>query len=198
MAAIPYSASDYLTALQNLLPRGKVWPKEPDTVQSLVLSGFSQSLARLDSRATYLITDAFPTTTYELLPDWENSLGLPDPCAGTAPSIAARRAQVVAKFIGNGGQSSAWIISYATALGYTITITNYAPARVGASHIGDPLNDSSWAHAWAVNAPLNSVTYATIGTSGVGDPLANWGNTVLECEIKSIAPAQTKVLFIYS
>jgi uncharacterized protein YmfQ (DUF2313 family) len=51
-----------------------------------VLSGFTPAFERLTARANNLLIDAFPGSTYELLPEWEATLGLPDPCAGEAPT----------------------------------------------------------------------------------------------------------------
>jgi uncharacterized protein YmfQ (DUF2313 family) len=56
-------------------------------VQSQVLYGLAKSYERETARANNLLVDSFPLTTYELLPEWESSLGLPDPCAGVAPIL---------------------------------------------------------------------------------------------------------------
>jgi uncharacterized protein YmfQ (DUF2313 family) len=56
----------------------------------------------------------------------------------------------------------------------------------------------AWANAWAINAPLESISYARFGTSRFGEPYASWSNAVLECEITGAAPAHTKVLFRYT
>jgi uncharacterized protein YmfQ (DUF2313 family) len=198
MLAPFFKAADFLAAMQALLPRGRVWPRDPDAVQTKVLSGLAPCYERQTARANYLLVDGFPKTTVELLPEWEETLGLPDPCAGVAPTIAARQAQVLARFAGVGGQTPAYYIAYAALLGYTITITQYAPARVGQSRVGQPLNGSAWAFAWKINAPLNTIVRSTIGVSRAGDPLASWGNAVLQCEISEIVPAHTIPIFAYS
>jgi uncharacterized protein YmfQ (DUF2313 family) len=198
MLAPLFKAADFLTAMQALLPRGRVWPRDPETVQTKVLSGLAPCYERQTARANYLLVDGFPKTTVELLPEWEETLGLPDPCAGVAPTVAARQAQVLARFSGIGGQTPAYYIAYAALLGYTITITQYAPARVGQSRVGQPLNGLAWAFAWKINAPLNTIVRSTIGVSRAGDPLASWGNAVLQCEISEIVPAHTVPIFAYS
>jgi uncharacterized protein YmfQ (DUF2313 family) len=58
--------------------------------------------------------------------------------------------------------------------------------------------DQSWRWVWAVNAPLNTVTYFRPGVSAAGEALASWGNAVLECEVQKLAPAHTLPIFIYS
>ncbi|WP_406867209.1 YmfQ family protein [Paraburkholderia fungorum] len=198
MSAPNYSAADYLSAMQALMPRGRVWPKDSDATQTQVLSGLVQVYARNTARANNLLVDAFPGTSAELLPEWEATLGLPDPCAGVAPTVAARNAQVLARFTGLGGQSAAYYISYAATLGYAITITEFAPARVGQSRVGQPLCGPAWAFAWQINAPLNTVIRSRVGTARAGDPLASWGNAVLQCELTEIIPAHTIPIFAYS
>lgn len=198
MTAPFYLAADYLAALQALMPRGRVWPRDPDAVQTQALSGLTPVYERQNARSNQLLVDAFPASTIELLPEWEETLGLPDPCAGASPTIAARRAQVVARIEARGGQSAAYFISFALALGYVITITEFVPARIGLARAGQPLNGPAWAHAWRVNAALHTVVRAQVGISQAGEPLAYWSNAVLECELREVMPAHTILIFSYS
>lgn len=198
MAVPIYRAEDYLAALQALMPRGRVWPRDADAVQTKTLAGLAPSYVRNNQRAATLLVEALPSTTYELLPEWEATLGLPDPCAGPSPTIEGRRAQVVARFAGSGGQSIPYFVSFAANLGYTITISEFIPARAGILRAGQPLNGAAWAYAWRVHSSLNTVRHARAGAFSAGEPLASWGNAVLECELKAIAPAHTVLLFSYS
>ncbi|MDR5857247.1 DUF2313 domain-containing protein [Caballeronia sp. LZ062] len=198
MLAPNFKAADFLSAMQALLPRGRVWPRDPDTVQAKVLSGLAPSYERQTARANYLLVDAFPPTTYELLPEWEATLGLPDPCAGTAPTIPARRAQVIARLTALGGASIPQLTAFAASLGYTVTITQYTQARAGMLKAGQPVNGYDWNFAWKITAPLNTIVRAVAGGMAAGDPLASWGNKVLECEIRAVMPAHTIPIFAYA
>ncbi|MFM0135106.1 YmfQ family protein [Caballeronia grimmiae] len=197
MLAPNFKAADFLAAMQALLPRGRVWPRDPDAVQTKTIAGLAPCYERQTARANYLLVDAFPATTYELLPEWESTLGLPDPCAGPAASVPQRRAQVVARFTSIGGASITQLVAFAASLGYAITVTQFAPARVGQSRVGQPLCGVAWAFAWQINAPLNTVVRSSVGTAAAGDPLAAWGNAVLECELRSVMPAHTIPIFSY-
>lgn len=196
MAAPNYSAANYLQALQAHLPRGRVWPRDPDATQTQVLSGFTPSLEQITARANNLLVDAFPASTYELLPEWESTLGLPDPCAGEAPTRQQRVAQVVARLIATGGQSIAYYTAVAAALGYAITVTQFVPSRFG-KPFGSLFGGTAWAFAWQVNAPSFTVNALQFGGS-FGTPFATWGNNVLQCELQRFAPAHTTLLFSYS
>lgn len=200
MAAPNYQASDFASALHALMPRGLAWPRDPASVMGQVIAGLSPTWAAHTARNNNLLVDAFPATAVELLPEWEAALGLPDPCAGPAPTIAQRQAQVVARFAGSGGQSVPYFIQYAALLGYTVTVTEYVAARVGQSRVGQPIfrMGSQWSFVWQINAPLNTITRSRAGSARVGDPLASWGNAVLQCELNEVNPAHTILIFAYT
>ncbi|AXK61547.1 putative phage tail protein [Burkholderia sp. IDO3] len=198
MFAPNFTAADFLRALQGLMPRGRIWPRASDAVQTKVLGGIAPSYERQTARANYLLVDAFPATTLELLPEWESSLGLPDACAGPSPTISARRNQVVARFINQGGQSVAFFYEQLSALGYPAIIEQYQPFRMGQSSMTGSLGSQDWAHTWAVWVPIESVSQFRMGESYMGEPLQSWGNAVLECELNSMKPAQTILQFRYS
>jgi uncharacterized protein YmfQ (DUF2313 family) len=197
MSSPTFTNADFQTALWSLLPRGRVWLRDPGSMQDNVLASFAPTFARNSTDALNLLVDAFPATALDLLPEWEATLGLPDPCTGPAPTIQQRRAQVVARLVNPGGQSIPYFINLAAALGFTVTITQYAPFRLGQNAAGQPLGNVDWYYAWSINAPDVSVIYFRAGSSSAGDALAQWSNEVLECEIRARAPAHTVLQFHY-
>lgn len=197
MAAPLLLAANFLRAIQALLPRGQVWPRDQDAVQTKALAGLAHTYERNTARANYLLVDAFPGTTYELLPEWEATLGLPDPCAGSSPTLQQRQSQVAAYVSNNGGQSIAYFVEYAKRLGYDIGISQYTPFRMGQQTMGCQLGSPDWAFTWAVNAPLVAQISFRMGMSAMGEPLETWGNAVLECELSRLKPAHTIALFRY-
>ena len=78
MLAPNYSANDFQAALQKLMPRGRVWPTSPDSIQAKTLYGLAGIFEKNSADAAALLKDAFPLTTIGLLPEWESTLGLPD------------------------------------------------------------------------------------------------------------------------
>jgi len=191
------SASEYGQAMLALLPRGPVWPREPDSVLYRVMGALAPTYVRSHKRSGELIEEAFPATTNELLAEWEATMGLPDPCAGEAPTFALRRAQVVAKLTGRGGQSKEYFIAVALSLGFAITITEFREFCADDPCEG-PLYGDLWAFAWQVNAPLVSLLEFEADTWRADDPLAIWGNAILECALQAIKPAHTTLLFSYT
>ena len=196
--AFTYQAADYASALLALGYRGRAWPIEPDSVRYKVVFGLVQSYVRSGARAVNLIREASPASTLELLPEWEATLGLPDPCTVANPSTAQRQAAVLAKFVGAGGQSVPYFVSVAAALGYTITVKEFTPFRLGFSRFGDPLLGPGWENVWQVNAPQISVKYFRLGIGVFGDPFWSIDNTELECRLRTIKPAHTILNFVYS
>lgn len=192
------TAAEYLAQLQALLPQGFAWPRQADAALTRLLLAWADEMARIDGRAARLIEEADPRTAVELLADWERVAGLPDPCVaalGIEQTAAQRRAALAAKLASGGGQSAAYYIALAARLGYTITITEHETFTVR-SKVCDPLNDLPWRFTFTVNAPLDTVRRFTV-RSAVADPLAAWGNELLECVISRLKPAHTHVLFAY-
>lgn len=198
MPTLGFTQDDYARGLLALLPRGRVWPKFDEAMQAAVARGLCGVYEQSDADAVSLIAEAFPPTTAQLLEEWEATLGLPDPCAGEGQSIADRRAQVVARFTNAGGQSIPTLTAYALALGYTITIAEDAPFRMGESVMGDHLGGDDWMLAWYIDAPLTTVHYFLMGEGAMGDPLQSYGNAVLECELSGLGPLHTFLTFRYS
>jgi len=197
MSDVERTDADMTAAAQALMPQGVVWPRQEGTDQWKVLSGIARTANRLRARARALLIDAFPSTALQSLSEWEATLGLPDPCAGTAPSLQARRAQVTARLAGEGGQSVPFLISHAARLGYEITIREFAPSRLGHMRLGDRMQNAAWAHAFAVEAPPESPVVFRLGQSLLGERFRSWGNEVLECEIRAVAPGHAAVIFTY-
>jgi uncharacterized protein YmfQ (DUF2313 family) len=198
MSSPSFSSADFQAALWALLPRGRVWLRDPGSVQDQVLASFAPTFARNSQAALDLLVDAFPATALDLIPEWEATLGLPDPCTGEAPTLQQRRAQIVARLVNPGGQSIPYYIALAASLGYTVTITEYAPFRAGQSQAGEQVGNTDWFFTWAINAPEETLIYFRAGNSSAGDSLAVWNNAVLECELRAAAPAHTVLQFHYS
>ncbi len=187
----------FLGLLQNLLPRGRAWPREADAILTQLLRGLGKRQEAIHSRQLDLLFDAFPSQAAELLPEWEETLGLPDPCAGTDVTFAARQAHVAAHTANRGGQSVPYLVAYAADLGYQITITEFTPSRFG-MRFGGCFRDSDWANALQINAPPETVHYFHFGADRFGDYFGQWGNAVLECEIRRVAPGQAVLIFSYA
>lgn len=192
--------ADWLQAAQALLPRGPAWPREPEAVQTRFWTAIAQRLALLHQRARDLLErESDPAQTTEMLADWERAFGLPDACTPANPDTNARRAALLARITAQGGQSRAYFIAVAAALGYAIEIEEFRPFRVDETGIESPLYDQDWIFTWAVHVSATTpVSEFQIEFSTIEDPLRSWGTEpVLECMLNRLKPARTNLLFIY-
>lgn len=198
-----YSADNYLQMLINLLPRGRAWSRDPDSILYKLMHAFSAELGRIDGRNTDLSIERDTRFTIELLPDHEKDLGLPDECTTLAETIAERRRIANSKLVTDTGLDKQTYIDIAADLGYIITITEFTPCWSGMAVSGDPCGDQQNIFYWQVNVIITAETfedwvYFTCGSSECGDlliyaPLLS----VLECVLNTYKPAWTKMLFTY-
>src|SRR6516225_1826777 len=134
------SGSDYAQAMLELLPQGQAWPRSLDSTLVKSVDGLADYYGTVDARAADLLEqESDPRKTVELLPDWERNWGLPDPCFQSTPTISMRQKMLVFKMTLLGGQSRDFFINDVAMgmLGYTITISEYAPFMAGVSNCGD-------------------------------------------------------------
>lgn len=193
------TAAEYLWQFQRLLPRGRVWQRGWGTLQAAHLLTLMPSWVRLHARADNVLVDSFPCSTVELLPEWEATLGLPDPCVQPPFStLQQRQLAVCSKFAARGGQSIDYFTRLAELYGFTIYIQTYAPFRCGINRCGQPLYGRDWAFAWKVEIVTHqAIIYFRTGASTTGEPLRAWGDEVIECLIRQYAPAHTIPIFSY-
>ncbi len=188
----------YRQQLEDHRPLGRITSFIPGGVWTALSTGLAIEFARAHVRSADLLREFDPARTSELLPDWERVLGLPDPCATSVQSMAARRAAVIAKLVAKGGASRAYFIGVAHALGYSpVEIEEHQLFRVGIGAMGDPISNEEWAYHWTVHAPIFTLFFFEAGGSATGEALNVADNSLLECTIERIKPAHTVVHFKY-
>ncbi|PTU03330.1 phage tail protein [Pseudomonas sp. HMWF031] len=192
------TAADYLEQLKALLPPGQAFPRESGTTLHNLLDGMSIELVRVDGRGEALPVEANPSSTNELLIDWERVAGLPDKCSGSLEeTIQGRKQALLTKLTSTGGQSIPYFTELAAALGYEVTIEEFRPFRAGVSHAGDDLTNGAWMFTWRIRATATAIIEFRAGASAAGERLRTWGNDILECKINQLKPAHTIALFAY-
>ncbi|STV64146.1 Uncharacterized protein conserved in bacteria (DUF2313) [Klebsiella pneumoniae] len=150
-----HSVEDWQDVLQQLMPRGKAWPRDQTAALTSLLRGFSSACQLAEANADLLVTEMRPETTDLLLADWEDYLGLPD-CNAIPDGFDRRRDAVVEKYHRKGGLAT-WQIEQAVkdALGFTIQVTeNPAASRHARHHVSDlfpqiPLPATGDGHGYA-------------------------------------------------
>ncbi|WP_027366927.1 YmfQ family protein [Desulfocurvibacter africanus] len=191
------ATTDYGRLLLALLPVGMAWPREDETQLLELCNALGLELSRVEDAAWGLLDEADPQFTVRMLPDWERACGLPDECSRSYEVLQERRAALLAKLTGRGGQSIAYLEEVAAELGYVIEITEFTPFRFGRASFGQAMTNDQWAFTFRVSAPEVSVTPFRFGRSAFGEPLRVWGNERLECALNKAKPANTIIIFAY-
>ncbi|WP_295537402.1 putative phage tail protein [uncultured Pseudacidovorax sp.] len=199
MPAPLFTAAEYAGALQALLPRGRVWNRDPDSEQGRLALGLAGVLATNNARANNLLRDAFPASTLELLEEWEATLGLPDECmAGQDLTVADRQRIVLQRVLEQGGQSRPYFLALAASLGYPwATITEFAPMNCD-STCDAALYSEADRHVWRFNFNQPADSYRQMTCNDVcTSALTSYAPSLAECPISERTPAHTTVIFGY-
>ncbi len=171
----------YQVAVLKLWPRGVLWSRDLDTDLSLLTRSISYELARQEERGSQFLRELDPRTAYELLPDWERLLALPD-CDDAGTDIASRQKAAHEKLTSLGGASPDFFVELAAKLGYTIIVERShsdalkldgVQTESGVYPVGD-----DW-HSWIVHAKNGP------------------NNAQLECAVLRYAHQHMTVFFVY-
>lgn len=131
----PYTQKQYKQGILKLLPKGKLWDsfREDTTYLNKIIEAFSFSYQQIDEDACSVIDEVFPGTTENLLPIWQETVGL----TATDETIKRQRAEVIAKLTQTASLAKAYYISYAEQLGFDIDIKEYSGIISGLYRCGD-------------------------------------------------------------
>jgi uncharacterized protein YmfQ (DUF2313 family) len=88
----PANADAYARMLRALLPPGRAWRTDLQSVLHQLLLGSADELARVEGRARDLVRESNPATAIELLPEYELEYGV-----AAAATTAERQARIVAR-----------------------------------------------------------------------------------------------------
>lgn len=193
------SVLDYLNLLKSLLPLGKAWSIETDSVFYKFLYGQAEEFARIDQRFDELMVEADTRYTNELIYQHENDFGLPDECTDAASTLSERRNECHTKLMARGGLHKQYYTDLAAAYGYDITITEFTPFWCGLGTCGSPCGDQWVLFVWQVTIDYSGgvLVYFTSGSSVSGDPLIRVaGLDTLICLISKYKPAHTMVKYV--
>lgn len=197
---------DYVSQIKALLPPGPAWPRgDATSLFAMFIEVWASEFSRVHERAEVLLDEADPRKAVECFEEWLDEWGIPDEClkawAGiTRDSLTATelRRSLLHKVRTPGGQSAAYFISLAKVFGYDITVEEYGPWDV-LNTVNDVFADDSWRNCWRVTSyatgASNMSYHDAMGT--VRDPLAWWGDSIIECLINRYKPAHTRCFFAY-
>lgn len=146
--------------------------------------------------AVRLLANCFADSAFELLDDWERTLGIVPP---EGASIPARTSACVLKLRERGGLSKAYFINLAEAMKYEIKIEERWPFMAGVSGAGDRLYIEEIIWCWRVDVQNTETPMFDFraGINMAGDPLLSFGIQEIETLFNDLKPAHTFVYFTY-
>jgi uncharacterized protein YmfQ (DUF2313 family) len=197
MSKAPRPTSDeWLAATLDLLPRGIAWSREPGSNIGKLLGIVADERQTNHERALYLLeTEAFPTTAVGLISEWEQDVGLPDPCKPLPGSIGERWLALADIWFADHPPTPANMVAWAVQAGWNISMREQRDFVAGVSMAGDAVGESDF--VWVVTVLDQARTYFRGGHSASGDPLWNYPDiSTLECVLRRASPAHTQVYFI--
>lgn len=194
------SEKDYAHLVNALLPRGLIWSRKKGGVLDSILFSLSSEAARVDARARALIEESDPRTSVEELERWFADHGIPSECVAAIadPSLEQMRQELIAKITSNSGLTAKYFEELAVVLGYSAKVTTFEEHHVE-HDVEMPLADEKWIPVFTLGITIsNDSGFDEFTTEWDAEqPLARWGNSLLECLIKALAPAHVEVIFIY-
>lgn len=194
------SEKDYAHLVNTLLPRGLIWNRKKGGVLDSILFSLSSEAARVDARARALIEESDPRASVEELERWFADHGIPSECVAAIadPSLEQMRQELIAKITSNSGLTAKYFEELAGVLGYSAKVTTFEEHHVE-HDVEMPLSDEKWIPVFTLGITIsNDSGFDEFTTEWDAEqPLARWGNSLLECLIKALAPAHVEVIFIY-
>lgn len=187
---------DWMAATLDLLPPGRAWSREPaSNLGKLVGVLATERKARHERAVNLLEVEAFPTTSVELLPEWEQAAGLPDPCKPLPGTLADRWSALADVFFADHPPTPGNMVLWAAQAGWTVEIREQRDFVAGVSMAEDTVDESDF--VWVVTILDQVVSFFRAGQSASGDPLYTFPDAAtLECVLRRAAPAHTQVHFI--
>lgn len=196
-------ADKYVQALSQLLPPGWAFPRNPVSTVMLVLSGQAGMLSDFDEYANEAVRQWIPITTCSRLDEWEEALGLPDPCFGYEQTVSQRSDSVLARLQGDmdliyddsSADSVGAIKTYMTRHGFTVDVFYNTPFRVGRERVGTNLGVLSG----VLNVRLRSVCAPFYAGGRLGKRLLQCSKDTEEalCLLKKVVPARFDINLLY-
>ncbi|MFD2264363.1 putative phage tail protein [Lacibacterium aquatile] len=193
--------ASYRDLLLALLPPGEVWARQGDSVLGEVLGAIAAAmLAPADKRAADLLNEIDPRSVSELIPRWENWLGLPDACdpAGSG-DYPARRANILTRETAGPINRKADLQAFIEDFGYGVTIEEPMPLGTGHGRSGCMRTGSQW-HGLFVRVlcrPGNASPRIGTGRAGlmrVGDCIPR----PIDCLLRRFLPAHVALAVVYT
>lgn len=134
----------FIQALAALLPTGFAWPRDPRSTLMRLLRGMALMLEQHHAFVLFTARDWWPHATLRRLAEWEEAVGLPDPCFGGDLDDATRRQLLLGRLRGivlpypDSSPAAIEVIEqFCASYGYTVQVTYDTLFRVDRDGVCD-------------------------------------------------------------
>lgn len=184
----------WTNAIMAQLPRGVIWSREPSLDLYKYASGYAPRLQAVEVSANGLLAEMRPESTFQMLPDWEWYLGLPE-CNIDRPTFEQRRDAVTEKNYRKGGLQGWNIEKLAADLGFDIEFQEIFPHHClrGCTY---PLYEDKYRHLIRIYVKGITQAYATCLDDCL-TPLVSESAVILECTLNKFKMGGKYYEFIY-
>lgn len=195
-----YSASQYEDALNALLPKGPAWEKDHRIFLQSAITLTALELARIDSDIAQLIDESDPRTANITLSQWFKEWGIPDACLSSiSDTTISQWQQVLVTKIQTLGYTFDELVSL---IGKACGLSNITVSHPLVHDVNCDVDAEIYSPEWAyaclvISADSEEDVRELDVTWDVSRALAEWGNEIFECLVKSLAPAHLAVIFQY-
>lgn len=184
----------WLSALQAMLPPGRAFTREPDSVLSQLLSAIAAMFLAVQLKLENLLEQADPRHATSMLADWERLLGL-----SAGQQQVDRQRSAYQRLVEQGGQSRSYFIGLAELLGEPgVTITEFGSFTCN-SNCNAALYSPANRFVWRVNIPHAALNTRFMNcNSPCNVALQQYTPSVIERAFTDRKPAHTTVIFAYT
>lgn len=189
-----HSVEQWTNSIVAQLPRGVLWQRDTNLDLYKYAAGYAPRLEAAEVSAEGLLLEMRPETTNQLLPDWEEYLGLPE-CADVKQTVDSRRDAVTEKYYRKGGLQTWNIEKLAADLGFDIEVQELFPHHClrGCTY---PLYEEKYRHILRIYVKGITQAYATCLDDCL-TPLVSDTAAILECTLNKFKMGGKYYEFIY-
>jgi uncharacterized protein YmfQ (DUF2313 family) len=196
MAPAPDPSFDqWWQATADLLPRGLLWARRQTSNLGKLVGAIAQErMLRHQRKLILLSTESVPTSAVELLPEWEQAAGRPDPCLAAPVGLEQRWAALADVYFADHPPTPDNMVAWALSAGWNITIREQLSFVAGVSIAGDPAGEDD--NVWVVTVGGQVRHFFKAGENVGGDPLWDFPDlSTLECILRRANPGHLLVFF---
>lgn len=201
------SHEDHVAAIAANLPSGRVWAPKLLRGSNLnaLLRGIAPTFERMDGFVQRFVEQCIPTETEVYLEEWEDALGIPDPCIPIESDPAKRRRNIAIKLaLLAGVQTRADFQFIATLFDLVVEVNpgiDHVSIADGGYGLKTPVMDIPADFASVAIARCSIVVVESVPSNAQFPyefplPFATGEQLQMRCLFETLKPAHTQIVYV--